>query len=51
MMDARTKVLVVAVRKLLIEFVATLEDYLGLPYDQSALYKRRQRNKELTNGG
>lgn len=42
-MDSRLRVFLVAIRKLLIEFVATIEDYLDVPYDKSGLYKRRQK--------
>jgi hypothetical protein len=40
-MEDRTTVLLMGLRKILIELVATLEDYLGVAYDTSALYKRR----------
>jgi hypothetical protein len=40
-MDDRTRLFLVAARKLLIDFVASLEDYLGVPYDKSSLAKRR----------
>jgi hypothetical protein len=43
MMDDRLRLFLVATRKLLIEFVATIEDYLGVPYDKSGLAKRRQK--------
>jgi hypothetical protein len=40
-MDDKVKVLLTGARKLLIEAVALIEDYLGIPYDQSYLEQRR----------
>lgn len=42
-MDSKLRMFLVAIRKLLIELLATLEDYLDVPYDRSGLYKRRQK--------
>jgi hypothetical protein len=42
-MDVKVRLLLVSVRKLLIEFVATIEDFLDVPYDKSGLAKRRQK--------
>lgn len=42
-MDEKLHGLLVGVRKVLLELIAHLEDYLNVPYDKSGLYKRRQK--------
>jgi hypothetical protein len=38
--DEKTRLLLVEVRKMLLQIVARLEDTLEIPYDQSGLSKR-----------
>lgn len=46
MSDDKFKLLVVGLREALIVFLNHIEDYLGTPYDISALAKRQEKAKQ-----
>ena len=44
-MDSRLELFLVAIRGILVECIAAIEDYLATPLDKSSLAKRRQKVK------
>lgn len=46
-MDNRFIVFLYAIRESALVFLAAVEDYLDIPYDKSALARRRHKVKEL----
>ena len=44
-MSESTRLFLIGLRDIALQFVAAVEDYLGVPYHESGLYRRRKRQE------